>query len=100
MALAFGSVQNLPLPLGHNATSIVVTQGKILNFGGETNNNVLQTACLQYDPVSNAWTTISSLALPSARKSPITVLIGNLLISCCGGDPNPSSGVGWSMLLP
>jgi Carbohydrate binding module (family 6)/Kelch motif/Calx-beta domain/Galactose oxidase, central domain len=93
-------VANLPVPIGHDATSVVVYNNTLLVVDGETLNKTILNTVYQYNPVLNTWTNRTDLATPSARKSPIIELIGNQLFAIEGGQPDPTTGSGWVTTLP
>jgi len=75
---------DMPQVRSHTSFSGVVVNGKLLIIGGITANDVALANVDQYDPLTNAWTSLTPL--PSRRKSPVAAYIGGRLIVATGWD--------------
>jgi N-acetylneuraminic acid mutarotase len=79
---------NMPTPKSHNeAATFVTPDGHVIVAGGQTANFTETDEVVEYDPVSNSWTTIGKL--PRAMEGPVVQQIGDTLIVTSG---NPGTG--------
>ena len=74
----------MPRPIGHITANVFVRNAKIVITTGKMANGVLLANVIEYDPVTNTWSELS--ALPDARQSPVSGLVGNQIVVTCGSN--------------
>jgi len=65
-----------PLNTARGLPAVIVFAGKVYAVGGQTNHDEAVTSVEQYDPISNAWTT-----LPSSEPSPDRTEAGTVVLN-------------------
>jgi regulation of enolase protein 1 (concanavalin A-like superfamily) len=87
-------VASLPVLLGGVHGTTLVVNNKIVVLGGQTNggyDGIYQANVYEYDPISNAWTTVGTL--PEANQGQSVAYINNQLIVADGTVDNQG---GWA----
>lgn len=84
------------LPEANNHFGAVVLDGKIYTVGGQSGNDntaVFKKSCYRYDPATNKWTAIASLASPPrSHVGPSTIVHGGKIIVLGGETDGPEVG--------
>ena len=79
----WSSLATIPVGKSHDESSTYVTpDGKIISAGGQIANFGITDDVIEYDPASNAWTTIGKL--PEPLQGPVVQQIGNQIIVATG----------------
>ncbi|MBC8122365.1 MAG: hypothetical protein H7Y22_11065 [Gemmatimonadaceae bacterium] len=75
-------VASLPGPRSHISSATFVMANRILVLGGQLDHYTSVNSVLAYDPLSNSWTTLSSL--PTARHSGVAGAFANQIFYTTG----------------
>jgi len=79
----------LPTARGHIADSTFIYRGRFIVIGGSANGDPALTDVLEYRPGSNTWSVLSEI--PSGRRAPVAVAMGNKFIVTTGDPGNVSA---------
>ncbi len=85
------AIASLPEGRSHFESSTIVRDGKILIVGGRCNSIAppkdVKNDLLEYDPKTNAWTTVASM--PQSLMAPSAAIVGDRIVVTSGGLNNP-----------
>ena len=83
-------VADLPRAIGHIASSVFATDGRLVVLGGETSNGSNTAEASVYDPDTNLWTAITPL--PAPRHSGVADVIDGIIYYSTGNSSGTLHG--------
>jgi hypothetical protein len=75
---------DMPVPLNHTSSSVIVVNERILLLGGQTRHGSASNVVIAYTPASNTWETLTPL--PAPRNSGMAAYMNGMIYYSTGSS--------------